>query len=94
MVLGQHFLQKSRRRRHPVCWTARQGRDRAATASRKVMVSVGKIALELLIERLADWGVDTIFGLPGDGISGIMEGSTRSAACCRPTFPAPVSAWS
>ena len=28
---------------------------------------------DLLIERLLDWGVDTIFGLPGDGINGIME---------------------
>ena len=24
-----------------------------------------KIAAESLVERLADWGVDTIFGLPG-----------------------------
>jgi pyruvate dehydrogenase (quinone)/pyruvate oxidase len=30
-----------------------------------------------LIERLADWGVDTVFGLPGDGINGIMEGLRR-----------------
>ena len=36
-----------------------------------------KIASEVLIERLADWGVDTIFGLPGDGINGIMEGLRR-----------------
>jgi pyruvate dehydrogenase (quinone) len=36
-----------------------------------------KIASELLIERLAEWGVDTIFGLPGDGINGIMEGLRR-----------------
>src|SRR5207249_11337466 len=36
-----------------------------------------KIASELLIERLADWGVDTVFGLPGDGINGIMEGLRR-----------------
>jgi pyruvate dehydrogenase (quinone) len=28
---------------------------------------------DLLVERLLDWGVDTIFGLPGDGINGIME---------------------
>src|SRR6201992_4066427 len=33
-----------------------------------------KIASELLVERLIDWGVDTVFGLPGDGINGIMEG--------------------
>jgi pyruvate dehydrogenase (quinone)/pyruvate oxidase len=30
-------------------------------------------ASDVLIETLMDWGVDTIFGLPGDGINGIME---------------------
>lgn len=29
---------------------------------------------ELLIERLSDWGIDTIFGFPGDGVNGIFEG--------------------
>jgi pyruvate dehydrogenase (quinone) len=38
---------------------------------------VRKIASELLVERLIDWGVDTVFGLPGDGINGIMEGLRR-----------------
>jgi len=38
---------------------------------------VGRIASEALVERLADWGVDTVFGLPGDGINGIMEGLRR-----------------
>ena len=38
---------------------------------------MAKIASELLIERLVDWGVDTVFGLPGDGINGIMEGLRR-----------------
>ena len=28
---------------------------------------------DALLERLIDWGVDTIFGLPGDGINGFME---------------------
>ncbi|MBV9341435.1 MAG: pyruvate oxidase, partial [Acidobacteria bacterium] len=28
---------------------------------------------EVLVERLIDWGVEVIFGLPGDGINGIME---------------------
>ena len=28
---------------------------------------------DLLVERLLAWGVDTVFGLPGDGINGIME---------------------
>jgi len=38
---------------------------------------VAQIASEALVERLADWGVDTVFGLPGDGINGIMEGFRR-----------------
>jgi pyruvate dehydrogenase (quinone) len=40
-------------------------------------VRVERIATEVLVERLADWGVDTVFGLPGDGINGIMEGLRR-----------------
>ena len=30
-------------------------------------------AADVLVESLMDWGVDTVFGLPGDGINGIME---------------------
>lgn len=30
-------------------------------------------ASDVLVERLITWGVDTIFGLPGDGINGVME---------------------
>ncbi len=30
-------------------------------------------ASDVLVERLLAWGVDTIFGLPGDGINGFME---------------------
>src|ERR1051325_6603816 len=30
-------------------------------------------AAGVLFDSLSDWGVDTIFGLPGDGINGIME---------------------
>src|SRR2546430_8901920 len=37
------------------------------------------IAAEVLVARLADWGVDTVFGLPGDGINGLMECLRRSA---------------
>ncbi|MBF0490030.1 MAG: pyruvate oxidase, partial [Candidatus Omnitrophica bacterium] len=32
-----------------------------------------KTVAELLVERLMEWGVDTIFSLPGDGINGIYE---------------------
>ncbi len=38
---------------------------------------MAQIASEALVERLADWGVDTVFGLPGDGINGIMEAFRR-----------------
>src|SRR5256885_6025372 len=34
---------------------------------------MAKTTAELLIERLIDWGVTVVFGLPGDGINGIME---------------------
>ena len=30
-------------------------------------------ASDVLVEHLVSWGVDTIFGLPGDGINGVME---------------------
>jgi len=28
---------------------------------------------DILVETLIDWGVDTIFGIPGDGINGVIE---------------------
>ena len=28
---------------------------------------------DILVETLLEWGVDTIFGMPGDGINGLME---------------------
>jgi len=28
---------------------------------------------DVLIDVIADWGVEVVFGLPGDGINGIME---------------------
>jgi pyruvate dehydrogenase (quinone)/pyruvate oxidase len=30
-------------------------------------------AADVLIETIYDWGVDVVFGMPGDGINGIME---------------------
>lgn len=35
------------------------------------------IAAEVLVRRLIAWGVDTIYGLPGDGINGLFEGLRR-----------------
>lgn len=34
---------------------------------------MAKTVSDLVIERLIEWGVDTIFGLPGDGIDGFFE---------------------
>src|SRR5207248_3433726 len=34
---------------------------------------MSQTAADVLIENVIDWGVDTVFGLPGDGINGIME---------------------
>src|SRR4030088_19646 len=28
---------------------------------------------DVLVQRLIGWGVDTVFGLPGDGINGVIE---------------------
>src|SRR5216110_484714 len=36
---------------------------------RKIMANTA----DLLIEQLIEWGVSVIFGLPGDGINGLME---------------------
>lgn len=30
-------------------------------------------AADVLVERLLDWGVEVVFGLPGDGINGVVE---------------------
>jgi pyruvate dehydrogenase (quinone)/pyruvate oxidase len=34
---------------------------------------MGKTAADVLVEAIQDWGVEVVFGLPGDGINGLME---------------------
>src|SRR5579871_6845778 len=34
---------------------------------------MAKNASDVLVEHLIDWGVEYVFGIPGDGINGIME---------------------
>ncbi|HET7605663.1 MAG TPA: thiamine pyrophosphate-binding protein, partial [Sphingomicrobium sp.] len=34
---------------------------------------MAKTGGDVLVETLIDWGVDTIFGIPGDGINGVFE---------------------
>jgi pyruvate dehydrogenase (quinone) len=39
---------------------------------------MAQTAAEILVEVLQEWSVDTVFGLPGDGINGIMEALRKS----------------
>jgi pyruvate dehydrogenase (quinone) len=41
---------------------------------------------DYLLDRLATWGVERIYGYPGDGINGIMGAFTRSSNGKRPEF--------
>lgn len=34
---------------------------------------MARTAADILVDVLVDWGVDTVFGIPGDGINGIVE---------------------
>jgi pyruvate dehydrogenase (quinone) len=40
-------------------------------------------AADLLVERLQHWGVEVVFGLPGDGINGIIEALRQREAAIR-----------
>jgi pyruvate dehydrogenase (quinone) len=43
------------------------------TAISESRIPMGKQVSDLIVERLLDWGVDTIFGFPGDGVDGFFE---------------------
>src|ERR687891_1986945 len=44
---------------------------------------MSQTAADVLVESILDWGIDTVFGLPGDGINGIMEAlRTRQDRVC------------
>src|ERR1700761_1577528 len=34
---------------------------------------MAKTAGDVIVETLMQWGVDTVFGLPGDGVDGVIE---------------------
>ncbi|MCG5243789.1 thiamine pyrophosphate-dependent enzyme [Azospirillum doebereinerae] len=38
---------------------------------------MARTASDILVDVLVDWGVDTVFGIPGDGINGIVEALRR-----------------
>src|SRR5215475_13990849 len=60
-----HFPRRSSTRRR----SARGLRDSSAGELR----DMAPTAADVLIETIQDWGVEVVFGLPGDGINGIME---------------------
>src|ERR1041385_2003757 len=43
------------------------------SANRRVGERCVMTAADVLVETLIDWGVEVIFGLPGDGINGVFE---------------------
>src|SRR5205814_6884168 len=53
---------------HPGCFA---GLRLTATAAKRQWEKK-MTAADCLIETIHDWGVDVVFGLPGDGINGIM----------------------
>src|SRR5947209_11656361 len=34
---------------------------------------MAQTAAEIIVDTLVDWGVNTIFGIPGDGVNGLIE---------------------
>src|SRR5437870_8773743 len=51
------------------------GRARSPTMEKDCCMKT--TASDVLIDTIHDWGVDVVFGLPGDGINGIMEALRR-----------------
>jgi pyruvate dehydrogenase (quinone) len=39
---------------------------------------MARTAGDVLVETLIDWGVEVIFGIPGDGINGIIESPSQT----------------
>src|SRR5439155_11836795 len=37
-------------------------------------------AADVLVQSLIDWGVDTVFGIPGDGVNGVIESLRKRQA--------------
>src|SRR5690606_26435112 len=48
---------------------------RAIRSGKQIQLEVpmSQTAADVLVDVLEDWGVEVIFGLPGDGINGLME---------------------
>src|SRR5437763_3817067 len=57
-----------------ICSTARRARWHiVCTVAPQEEIPMAETAADILIDTIHDWGVEVVFGLPGDGINGIME---------------------
>src|SRR5215216_2075399 len=54
----------------PLRW---RGSPRMSTFTADAERHMSRTTSDVLVDRLIDWGVRVVFGLPGDGINGIME---------------------
>jgi pyruvate dehydrogenase (quinone) len=52
-------------------------RRRAQTLCERTLPMTSTTAGDILVNTLLDWGVDTVFGIPGDGINGLIESFRR-----------------
>src|SRR5919205_991393 len=59
--------------------SARGGESRVPSPESRKGVPMSKAngkratAGDVVVDRLIDWGVSVVFGIPGDGINGVME---------------------
>ncbi|PBB95368.1 hypothetical protein CK224_27405 [Mesorhizobium sp. WSM3862] len=44
-------------------------------------------AAEIFVDTRVAWDVEVMFGLPGDGINGVMEALRKNRRRCHPTMP-------
>src|SRR5690348_1867785 len=51
----------------------RSARGAFSKSSTRWRIEMAMTGGDVLVETLIDWGVDTIFGIPGDGINGVFE---------------------
>src|SRR5204862_6088290 len=63
----------SRFRRRPTGRGAAARRGVDAMTARQAAPSAHATTADVLVDTLSQWGVDIVFGLPGDGINGIVE---------------------
>jgi len=56
---------------------------RFQTREHQERTAMAQTASDVLVDTLINWGVDTVFGIPGDGINGIIEAlRTRKDEIC------------